>query len=305
MICLDARHVQTALAAKANKTDKNDARGIATLLRRGVYTTAHIKSDESMRTRVLLATRRTLQRKALDLQGSIRMAVKTFGAQIEIRRRRVLVRQHGDETDEAFSDLIQVMVRASDQLLAEVAILDKLISDIAKDDPVCGRLMTIPGVGPITALTFRAGVDDPKRFKSSRTVPAHFGLTPRVFQSGQSSHSGNISRKGDGAVRAALYSAASSLLNTSRSKWSLRLWGLRLAKEKRFKVAAVACARRLAIVMHRLWVSGDVFELHVEKDNKRTSGKTLIAKRTPKSDKFKTASKRSARGNRTRSLGRA
>jgi transposase len=259
MLCLDARHTKAALAARPNKTDKSDAKGIANLVRRGVFTQAHIKSDEATRIRLLLTTRRALLRKALDLQGSTRMALKTFGARIDSKRRRLVIWQATRTKDEMLTRLVTVMADAAEKLLAEVAILDALIADMAHNDPVCGRLMTIPGVGPITALEFRAGVDDPTRFKSSRTVAAHFGLTPRLFQSGKTYVSGHISRFGDLGVRAALYSAASSLLNTSRSQWSLRLWGLRLAERKGFKVAAVACARKLAVVMHRVWITGEEF----------------------------------------------
>jgi transposase len=260
MLCLDARHVKAALAAKPNKTDANDARGIATMLRRGVFTAVHMKSDEAVRLRLLLSTRKTLQRKAIDLQTSIRMVLKTAGARLDIRRRRVVVMQSAKTKDEMLSRLVQLMASASNNLLAEVKVLDRLIAENAENDPVCRRLLTIPGVGPLTATAFRAAVDDPVRFKDSRTVAAYFGLTPRRFQSGKTNVSGRITRRGDMSVRSALYSAACSLLNTSKSQWVLRSWGLRLAKRKGFKVAAVACARKLAVEMHRLWISGEEFD---------------------------------------------
>ncbi len=116
------------------------------------------------------------------------------------------------------------------------------------------------GVGPITALTFRAGVDDPNRFASSRDVAAHFGLTPRLFESGATSYSGHITGIGDRAVRAALYSAASSLINVSKSKSELGLWARDLARRKGFKLAATACARKMAVLLHRMWITSQPFK---------------------------------------------
>lgn len=260
-LCLDALHTKKALSARRNKTDRTDARGIAILLARGIYTKAHIKSDESMRLRLLLTVRNILQHKALDLQTAQRMSMKSFGQVPETRRRRIAA-MGGRRSDEETRKLFAVLTRASSNLAAEAALLDKTIVRAARKDPVCQLLMTMPGVGPISALTFRAAVDDPLRFQSSRDVAAHFGLTPKRTQSGQSDFSGNITRQGDPSVRGALYNAASALLNTSRSQCALRRWALELKARKRFKVAAVACARKMAVIMHRMWVTGAVFDPH-------------------------------------------
>jgi transposase len=260
MLCLDARHTHAALAANRNKTDKNDARGIATLLCRGIFTTAHIKSDEALRIRLLLTTRRAMLRKALDLQIALRMTLKSFGGCVEKKAGKITIKRTTLPHDHLMSRLFLTTARASDALMSEAEILDKMAVRMARADPICRRLMTVPGVGPITALTFRAGVDDPKRFKSSRDVAAHFGLTPRRFQSGQADFYGHISRMGDGAVRTALYQSARVLLTNSKSGSALRLWALKLAAKKPFKVAAVACARKLAVVMHRMWVTGRDFD---------------------------------------------
>jgi transposase len=120
--------------------------------------------------------------------------------------------------------------------------------------------MTIPGVGPMTALTFKSGVDDPSRFASSRNVAAHFGLTPRVFQSGQRKVSGGLSRMGDEMVRTALYEAAFVMICNSKSGCALRAWGLRLRARKGLKPSCIAVARKLAVVMHRMWVTGRAFD---------------------------------------------
>lgn len=259
MVCLDARHAQAAMAARRNKTDKNDARGLATLLSRGMFTTAHVKSQEALALRLLLGVRKTVQRKALDLETSLRMSLKSFGGSIESRRRRV-VSSRIKIKDARLRQLFEVMERTSALLMEEVKALDKLVVKSAAADPICRRLMTVPGVGPITALTFRASVDDPSRFKCSRDVAAYFGLTPHCFQSGQTAYSGHITGWGDPSVRAALYDAACSLLNTSRSDSGLRRWALELAKRKGFKLAATASARRLAVIMHRMWMSGEDFD---------------------------------------------
>ena len=123
--------------------------------------------------------------------------------------------------------------------------LDNAVKGLVRAHPVCRRLMSIPGVGPVTALTFKAAVDDPSRFKSSRTVAAHFGLTPRRFQSGELDNPGHISRAGDADVRSALYVAAHSLL-TRNAQWStLKAWGVSLAKIRGHRRAVVAVAREL------------------------------------------------------------
>ena len=119
--------------------------------------------------------------------------------------------------------------------------------------------MMVLGVGPVAALAFRTGVDDPHRFKRSRTVAAHFGMTPRRFQSGEVDYSGRISKCGDREVRQALYDAAGSLLRRCRKACALRTWGLRIAKRSGIKKATVAVSRKLAVIMHRMWLDGSDF----------------------------------------------
>ena len=134
-----------------------------------------------------------------------------------------------------------------------------LVIKVTAADPVCRQLMTVPGVGPIAALAFRTGVDDPQRFKRSRTVAAHFGMAPRRYQSGEVDYSGRISRCGDREVRQALYDAAGSLLRRCRKACALRTWGLRIAKRSGIKKATVAVSRKLAVIMHRMWIDGSDF----------------------------------------------
>jgi transposase len=137
--------------------------------------------------------------------------------------------------------------------------LDSAVRTLVKLDPVCKLLMSVPGVGPVTALSFKAGADDPTRFRSSRTVAAHFGLTPRRFQSCESDNQGHISRAGDADVRSALYVAAHLLLTRNEQWSSLKAWGVRLAKTRGHRRAVISVARKLAVILHRMWVDGTQF----------------------------------------------
>ena len=259
-ICLECRHVKAGLSAMRNKTDRNDARGIAQLVRLGWFRQVHIKSEEAQRTRMLLVNRQQLLTKAQDIENSVRGSLKVFGLRIGIVSRRVfearvleLVADH-----QIIGAITEPMLRVRRVLLEAFDELDRLCRRVARQDAVCRRLMTVPGVGVVVALTFRTGVDAPERFSRSRDVGAHFGLTPRRYSSGQVDYDGRISRCGDQMVRTALYQAAHVLLHHGR--WSsLRSWAMRIAKRGSVKGAKVALARRLAVVMHRMWTDGTDF----------------------------------------------
>ena len=259
-ICLECRHVKAGLSAMRNKTDRNDARGIAQLVRLGWFRQVHIKSEEAQRTRMLLVNRQQLLTKAQDIENSVRGSLKVFGLRIGVVTRRVfetrvleLVADH-----QILGAITEPMLRVRRVLLEAFDELDRLCRRVARQDAVCRRLMTVPGVGVVVALTFRTGVDAPERFSRSRDVGAHFGLTPRRYSSGQVDYDGRISRCGDEMVRTALYQAAHVLLHHGR--WSsLRSWAMRIAKRGSVKGAKVALARRLAVVMHRMWTDGTDF----------------------------------------------
>jgi len=257
VICMEARQVSAALSAMRNKTDKNDARGIAQILRSGWYSRVYVKSMESHLTRALLSCRKTALRKCIDLENEIRGLIRLLGIKLPASLK------HGG-FDHMLRELIQEHVIMADALIplldARLALydtylkLDSQVTAMARRDAICQRLMTVPGVGAITALTFKAGVDDPTRFRHSRTVAAHFGLTPRRFQSGEVDNPGHISRAGDADVRSALYVAANSLVLRSE-KWTyLKAWGLRLSKSKGHRRAVIAVARKLAVILHRMWI---------------------------------------------------
>lgn len=262
VVCMEARQVAAALSAMRNKTDRNDARGIAQILRTGWYSPVHVKSRESHQIRALLSSRRAVLTKCIDLENELRGLLKVFGIRLPSRV------THG-----SFDGVLRPRVSAEPSLTrALVPLLDarlvlyktylKLdaeINAIVRSDPICQRLMTVPGVGPVTALTYKAAVDDPGRFKSSRTVAAHFGLTPRRYQSGETDNPGHISRAGDPEVRSTLYIAAHTLVTRTEAWSSLKAWGIKLAKIRGHHRAVVAVARKLAVVLHKMWINGTDF----------------------------------------------
>ena len=262
VICLEARQASLTLAAMRNKTDRNDARGLAQILRTGWYSRVHVKSLHSHQVRALLASRKAILKKCVDLENELRGLLKVFGIRLPSRV------GHGSfdaelretvSTDEMLACALVPLLDARTVLYKTYLKLDNAIKRLVKADPVCKLLMSVPGVGPVTALSFKAGVDDPGRFKSSRTVAAHFGLTPRRFQSGESDNPGHISRAGDADVRSALYVAAHSLLTRNEQWSSLKAWGMRLAKTRGHRRAVIAVARKLAVILHRMWTDGTAF----------------------------------------------
>jgi transposase len=267
VICMEARQVKAALSAMRNKTDKHDARGIAQILRSGWYSRVHVKSLASHHIRLLLSSRRAVLSKCVDLENEVRGLFKVFGIKLPPKL------GHGPfdktvrgtiEADAALAHALLPLLDARLVLYRTFRELDNRTRKMAQRDTVCQRLMTAPGVGYITALTFKAGVDDPTRFKRSRTVGAHFGLTPRRFQSGEMDNPGRISRCGDRDVRSALYTAANALMTRS-SKWSaLKVWGMQLAKKRGHRRAVIAVARKLAVILHRMWIDDTQFRWGTE-----------------------------------------
>jgi transposase len=259
---MEARQVKAALSAMRNKTDKNDARGIAQVLRSGWYSRVHVKSLESHHVRALLSSRRAVLSKCVDLENEIRGLFKIFGIKLPPKLTHVSFDEHVRDTivsDIALSHALLPLLDARLVVFQSFRELDLRMKQMAREDPVCQRLMSVPGVGFVTSLTFKAGVDDPTRFKRSRTVAAHFGLTPRRFQSGEVDVAGHISRAGDRDVRAALYVAAHALMTRSRQWSSLKAWGMQLSKTRGHRRAVVAVARKLAVILHRIWIDDSRF----------------------------------------------
>jgi transposase len=268
-VCLEARQVSAALSAMRNKTDRNDARGIAQILRTGWYARVHVKSRASHYSRALLSSRKAVLNKCIDLENEIRGLFKVFGIKLPAAlghgpfdaRVRPLI-----EADAEMAEALLPVLEARLMLYRTYLVLDRRVKQEARNDAVCRQLMTVPGVGPITAMTFKAAVDDPRRFRRSRTVGAHFGLTPRRHQSGEHDNPGRISKAGDGDVRAALYAAANALMGRTQRWSALKAWGLRLQRTKGRRRALVAIARKLAVIMHRMWIDGTTFRWGKEAD---------------------------------------
>ena len=262
VIVVEARHMRASLNAQRNKTDRNDARGIAQMMRMGWFRAVHVKSPEAQRLRLLLANRRLLKRKMIDIENHIRGALRAFGLRMGPTARGAFdtrVFELTADADGALKTFIHTMLQVWKAVLSGYNALHKALIGIVAADPLCHRFMTIPGVGPIAALSFRAGVDDPLRFTSSRAVGAHFGLTPRKWQSGTIDVDGGISKQGDTDVRTALCEAAASMLLRSKKWTALRAWGLRIAKRTSMKNAMIAVARKLAVILHRMWIDGTEF----------------------------------------------
>ena len=262
VVCMEARQVSAALSAMRNKTDRNDARGIAQILRTGWFSPVHMKSREAHGVRALLSTRKALLNKTIDLANEVRGLLKIFG----IRLPKTV--KHGSfdgivrpmiEMDEALAHAMLPLLDARLVLYQHFLELDRRVKRAASQDEVCMRMMTVPGVGPIAALTFKAAIDDPARFKRSRTVAAHFGLTPRRYQSGEHDNPGRISKAGDRDVRATLYAAANALLMRTMAGSQIKSWGMRLMRTKGRRRAVVAVARKLAVLLHRMWADGTEF----------------------------------------------
>jgi transposase len=261
VICVETRHMRAVLKAQINKTDRNDARGIAQMMRAGLYRPVHVKTLRSQKLRMLLTHRKLLQSKAIAIDNDLRGTLRNFGFKVGIvgtvkfeARIRELVANLPD-----LAVLVEPLLVVRRVLGDQIAVLHRRLLAIVKDDEVCRRLMTVPGVGPVVALTYRATVDVPARFRTSKAVGAVFGLTPSKYQSGEINRTGAISKCGDEMMRVMLYEAAQVMLLRS-TKWSwLKAWAMKIARHRGAKKAIVALARRLAVVMHRIWVNGTEF----------------------------------------------
>ena len=263
VICIDARHAAAALQAGfRNKNDRNDARGIADLMRVNKYRPVWVKSPQAQRQGRLLTARATLQSQLVALENTIRGLLRQEG--IGLTDRRVAFEAAVREViadDYLLQAAVLPLLETRAAVLQHRATLDRQILRIVRVDPVCRLLMTAPGVGAFVSLAFKVGVDDPRRFSRSRDVGAHFGLTPREYSSGQVSYRGRISKMGDSEMRRLLYLAAARILRRDAALWCpLKVWAVRLAQRIGLRKARVALARKLAVVLHAMWSDGQVFQ---------------------------------------------
>ena len=258
---LETRHVRAAFKTMPVKTDRNDARGIAQLMRLGWFRPVHCKSAAAQEVRAVLTARKLIQSKRVDIEMSLRGILRGFGLKVGATtpkrfagRIRELVAGHA-----TLQAVAEALLSAHAVLLRELDGLEKRVRTIAREDSRVRLLMSAPGVGALVALTYVAAIDDPSRFRSSKAVGAHFGLTPKKYQSGETDITGGISKIGDGAVRTALYEAAQVILTRPIKGFGLKSWAARLARRAGPKKAKVALARKLAVILHRMWVDGTPF----------------------------------------------
>jgi transposase len=260
---LETRHVRAALKTMTIKTDRKDARGIAHLMRMGWFRAVHCKSASAQEVRALLTARKLLQGKRHDIEMSLRGVLRGFGPKVgpttpktfEARVRELV------EGNDTLTQIAEALLSARATLMRGFRSLESRLLAQARRDAQTRLLMTTPGVGALTALTFTAAIDDPARFRSSRMVGAHFGLTPTKYQSGETDVTGRISKVGDHGVRVALYEAANVILTRPVKGSALKSWALAVAKRAGMKKAKVALARKLAVVLHRMLRTGQTFAL--------------------------------------------
>ncbi len=262
IIVIEALHAHGMLkASRRNKTDRNDARGIAELMRLGAYKAVHIKTRQSQDLKAQLTVRKLLLMKTRDIENGIHGLLLIYGLKLRSglsatfeRHVRTLAK-----SVPSVEDLLSPLLAVRRRILEEVADLDRRLKTMAADDPVCRRLMTAPGIGALSALIYRATIDDPARFARSRNVGVYLGLTPRTKQTGENETRGGISKLGDKTARTALFLAAiAQMRRTTRPSW-LKTWGENIAAKRGRKKAVIAVARKLAVTLHSMWINETEF----------------------------------------------
>lgn len=261
VVCLDARHAKAALSLQLNKTDANDALGLAQIVRAGWYREVAVKSMDAHTLRLLLVARAQLVSQRQAIANTLRGLLKTFGLRIARCSKGLFAPRIREAADGNYALLavVEPLLAAWQALREQIAVLDAQILARAKADKIARRLMTVPGVGVVVALAYTAVIDDPTRFRRSSSVGAYLGMTPKRYQSGEEDWSGHISRCGDGLLRAYLFEAATVLLCRHPRDCALKAWGLTLAKRIGMRRAKVAVARKMAVLLHTLWRNGQEF----------------------------------------------
>jgi transposase len=259
---LETRHVRKAFDAMPVKSDRNDARGIAQLMRLGWFRPVHCKSIAAQEVRAILTARKLVQSKLLDVQNSLRGILRGFGLKVG----KTTERSFGGRVRElvsghpALETVAKALLEVHAVLKCEFDRFEKRVRTMARLHPQAELLMSTPAIGPIIALTYASAIDDPARFKSSKAAGPHFGLTPKKYQSGETDYSGRISKIGDASVREALYQGANIMLTKPVKGCSeLKAWAMRIAKRAGMQKAKVALARKLAVILHRMLANGTRF----------------------------------------------
>jgi transposase len=287
VVCMDSRSLSPSLQVKCNKTDRNDARGIAEALRTESKQVkyVHQKSEESVDLGVLLATRRMLVSQRTALGNTIKGLLKSFGVILSsstvntlegIVREKLaevwpstklenLMENLPDSSKQTkappiyLSTALEALIQPYIGLTTEIDSIDRILLKLSRKDLIIKRLMTVPGIGPLTALTYKVVIDDPLRFKKGRNVGAYLGMCATQYSSGNVKRYGRISKTGSKELRTLLASAGMSLLVRCKKPCALKDWGLKIEQKHGKKKAATAVGRKMAIIMHRIWIGNTTF----------------------------------------------
>ena len=262
-ICIDARKMAAILSVTINKTDKNDARGIADAMRCNHYKEVNLRGNHDDSIGILLQSRSTLVNNRGLLKNTVRGYLKVYGIRLGTVSHKhfpITVRACYPKLLSEAIQGIEGLLNSYEALSKEIEKMEVTLKEICKQDEEAQLLMTVPGVGMIVAMTFKADLGDPSRFKKSESVGAYYGMTPRQYSSGETVRLGGISRCGSKEVRTLLTEAAIVLLTRCKAWSSLKVWGLNLMKKHGFKKAAMAVGRKLAVIMHRMLITGETFQ---------------------------------------------
>jgi transposase len=252
---LETRHVSDAFKAMPVKSDRNDARKIAQLMRLGWFRPVHCKSMGAQETRAMLTARKLIQAKLQDTENSLRGILRGFGLKVGKTTKRSFAARISELVTghPALETIAAAMLAVHMVLSREFNGLEKRVRKMSLLDTKARLLMSTPAVGPIVSLTFACAIDDPSRFTSSKRAGPLFGLTPKKYQSGETDYSGRISKTGDASVREALYEAAHIMLTKPiKGCAQLKSWAMRIARRAGMNKAKVALARKLAVIMLRM-----------------------------------------------------
>ena len=257
---IDARQAHAVMRLQHNKTDANDAALLAEIARTGFCRPVAVKSETAQEGRILLKARAHLVGQRRDTENTIRGLLASLGIRFPKGSGKFGVRVGAALRDHPeLRPIIEPLLSSVAAMKCEIERLDAAVMAWVKGDPACRLLMTVPGVGPVTALAYVTTIGDAERFASSRAVGAYVGLTSRRWQSGEMDYSGRISKHGDAMLRALLFEAANSLLTVVRRAHPLKDWARRVRKRTSHKKACVALARKLAVILHRMLITGEAF----------------------------------------------
>jgi transposase len=262
-ICVCARKMAAILSVTINKTDKNDARGIASAIRGGHYRQVHHKSQYAVELSTLMGARRSLVGQRTTNMNTIRGLFKSYGIIIGIAKTERFYLKAGNLLERLSVDArigIKALLEAFKAIDEQVTILNVKVEKIALADPIVKRLSTLPGIGPITALTFKMEIDDPHRFKKSRSVGAYVGATPTQYSSGEIHRQGKISKCGSSELRYLLGEGATSMMLRTKAWNKDKAWAFKIMRKHGFGKARMALARKMAVKMHRMWVDEKDYE---------------------------------------------